>query len=170
MSFLGHGQIYRSDGGGLLRSRARERRLLPPPAFIVSMSLQPGIPWQVALQQRLPPLPRLLSMFNDSVVSFYHHLNRGGEFSTGDMGKIQPALTRGGTSLPIVPYTPFGAVGSISPLDVLSLSTRTSEEGESQSKGSSGDGNRGPARRTAAPTSQGRKASIPKDGSEARPR
>ena len=93
MSFLGHGQIYRSDGGGLLRSRARERRLLPPPAFIVSMSLQPGIPWQVALQQRLPPLPRLLSMFNDSVVSFYHHLNRGGEFSTGDMGKIQPALT-----------------------------------------------------------------------------
>ncbi len=40
-------------GGG---SGAAQR---PPRALIVSMSLRPGIPWRVALQQSPPPLPRL---------------------------------------------------------------------------------------------------------------
>ncbi len=39
------------------RRDAAER---PHPAPIGSMSLQPGIPWRVALQQSPPPLPRLL--------------------------------------------------------------------------------------------------------------
>ena len=65
MSFERHRQIYQSDGpwGGqgdiARRWRSRERPWRPPPALIVLMSLRPGIPWRVALQQSPLPLPRL---------------------------------------------------------------------------------------------------------------
>jgi hypothetical protein len=66
----------------------------PPPApAIVSMSLRPAIPWRVALQQSSPLLHRLCSMLTDGVVGVNHHLLRGGEFSTGGTGNLQPALT-----------------------------------------------------------------------------
>ena len=41
-------------------------RLRPPRALIVSMSLQPGIPRRVALQQSPPPLPRPRPVCNSS--------------------------------------------------------------------------------------------------------
>lgn len=70
----------------------RGLRWLPTPA-IVSMSLRPAIPWRVALQQSPPPLRRLLSMLQEVLVGVNHHLPGGGEFSTGEMGNFQPALT-----------------------------------------------------------------------------
>jgi hypothetical protein len=54
VSFSRHGQIYRSDvipvqtGGEVVPGSAA--------GVIVPMSLRPAIPWQVALQQSLPPL------------------------------------------------------------------------------------------------------------------
>ena len=87
MSFLGHGQIYQSDG---LANRGQRSPAAPA---IVSMSLRPAIPWRGALQQSPPPLGRLLSMLKEVVVGVNHHLMRGGEFSTGEMGNFQPALT-----------------------------------------------------------------------------
>ena len=77
----------------LVSSKGRERRVLPPPAPIVSMSLQPVIPWRVALQHGPPPLHRLFPMLNNPVVDVNHHLTRGGEFSTGETGSFQSALT-----------------------------------------------------------------------------
>jgi hypothetical protein len=63
------------------------------PEFIVLMSLQPVIPWQVALLHCLPPLHRLVSMFHQPAESVNHHLARAGEFSTGTLGNFQPVLT-----------------------------------------------------------------------------
>jgi hypothetical protein len=55
MSFSGMGRsidpMWDKKAGG----RPNER----PPSLIVSMSLQPVIPWRVALQQSPPPLGRL---------------------------------------------------------------------------------------------------------------
>jgi hypothetical protein len=74
-------------------SQNRGRRFPAAPVIIVSMSLQSAIPWRVALQQSPPPLRRLLSMLRKVVVGVNHHLMRGGEFSTGDLGNFHPALT-----------------------------------------------------------------------------
>ena len=63
------------------------------PGLIVLMSLQPAIPWQVALQQGLPPLHRLDFMYHPPAESVNHHLTRAGEFSTGTLGNFQPELT-----------------------------------------------------------------------------
>ena len=87
MSFLRHGQIYQSDGFA-----NRGQRSSAAPA-IVSMSLRPAIPWQVDLHKSPPPLRRLLSMLKEVAVGVNHHLMGGGEFSTGEMGNFQPALT-----------------------------------------------------------------------------
>lgn len=84
MSFLRHHEIYRSDGGfkSILRVplRAASRwsapadnlkgAVLPAAPFPSSaMSLGLGIPWQVALQQRLPPLPQPEALCNDKTSS-----------------------------------------------------------------------------------------------------
>jgi hypothetical protein len=77
----------------LVSSKDRERRMLPPPVPIVSMSLQPAIPWWVALPHGPPLLHRLIPMLDNPVVNVNHHLNRGGDFSPGETGSIQLALT-----------------------------------------------------------------------------
>jgi len=87
MSFLRHGQIYRSDGF------ANRGQRIPLAPAIVSMSLRPAIPWRVGLHQSPPPLRRLVSMLQEVLVGVNHHLMGGGEFSTGEMGNFQPALT-----------------------------------------------------------------------------
>jgi hypothetical protein len=63
------------------------------PGPIVLMSLQPAIPWRVALQQSSPPLYRLDFMYHPPAESVNHHLARAGEFSTGTLGNFQPELT-----------------------------------------------------------------------------
>ena len=76
MSFLRHGQIYHPiNEAGRSHVPARPSHRL--------MSLQPGIPRQVALPQSPPPLARLKSMLNFRVEHVNQHPNRGGEFSTG---------------------------------------------------------------------------------------
>jgi hypothetical protein len=67
--------------------------------FIVLMSLQPAIPWRVALQQSSPPLYRLDSVYHPPAETVNHHLARAGEFSTGTLGTFQPELTDGGYRL-----------------------------------------------------------------------
>jgi hypothetical protein len=80
LSFLRHGEIYRSDVGlktilGLWPSAASRWSALgrnlngcgfdaaPIPSSAMSLGL--GIPWQVALQQSLPPLPHPEPLCND---------------------------------------------------------------------------------------------------------
>jgi len=60
---------------------------------IVLMSLQPVIPWRVALLHCPPPLHRLVIMLHRPADFVNHHLARAGEFSTGTMGNFQPDLT-----------------------------------------------------------------------------
>ncbi len=57
------------------------------------MSLQPAIPWRVALQQSPPPLHRLDFIYHSPAETVNHHLTRAGEFSTGIMRNFQPVLT-----------------------------------------------------------------------------
>jgi hypothetical protein len=63
------------------------------PGLIVLMSLQPAIPWRVALLHCPPPLHRLDFIYHPPTESVNHHLARPGEFSTGTMGNFQPVLT-----------------------------------------------------------------------------
>ena len=63
------------------------------PETIVLTSLQPVIPWQVALLHCLPPLHQLDSMYHPPVESVNHHLARAGEFPAGTLGNFQPVLT-----------------------------------------------------------------------------
>ena len=63
-------------------------------AAIVLMSLQPAIPWWVALLRCPPPLHRPDSIFHPPAETVNHHLTRAGEFSTGRMRNFQPELTR----------------------------------------------------------------------------
>src|SRR5690349_14738622 len=62
---------------------------------IVLMSLQPAIPWRVALLHCPPPLHRLVTILHRPADSVNHHLTRAGEFSTGTMGNFRPELTLG---------------------------------------------------------------------------
>jgi hypothetical protein len=64
------------------------------PRPIVLMSLQPAIPWRVALLHCPPPLHRLDTILHRPADSVNHHLPGAGEFSTGIMGNFQPELTR----------------------------------------------------------------------------
>jgi hypothetical protein len=107
MSFLRHAEIYASDGamtsafssgrrGACRRSAPSDdqgRGFNPAPFPSSAMSLGSAIPWQVALQQRLPPLHRPESRLQPPAEIVNHHLTGGGEFSTGEMGNFQPALT-----------------------------------------------------------------------------
>ena len=118
MSFLRHDEIYRSDVGGKtilsLESSAASRWSAPsqdkgrgfdPAPFPSSaMSLGSAIPWRVALQQSPPPLHRPESMVYPPAETVNHHLAGAGEFSTGDSGNFQPALTQ-------AEITPAAAVG-----------------------------------------------------------
>jgi hypothetical protein len=61
--------------------------------LIVLMSLQPAIPWRVALLHCPPPLHRLDTILHRPVDFVNHHLAGAGEFSTGTMGNFQPDLT-----------------------------------------------------------------------------
>ena len=61
--------------------------------LIVLMSLQPAIPWRVALQQSSPPLYRLDSMYHPPAETVNHHLAWAVEFSTGTLGIFRPELT-----------------------------------------------------------------------------
>src|SRR3954451_22919345 len=63
------------------------------PGPIVLMSLQPAIPWRVALLHCPPPLHRLDFIYHPPAESVNHHPARAGEFSTGTMGNFQPELT-----------------------------------------------------------------------------
>jgi hypothetical protein len=60
---------------------------------IVLMSLQPAIPWRVALLHCPPPLHRLDTILHRPADFVNHHLAGAGEFSTGTMGNFQPDLT-----------------------------------------------------------------------------
>src|SRR6476646_1215242 len=64
------------------------------PSLIVLMSLQPAIPWRVALLQCPPPLHRPDSIFHPPAETVNHHFVRAGEFSTGRMRNFQPELTQ----------------------------------------------------------------------------
>jgi len=57
------------------------------------MSLGSAIPWRVALQQSPPPLYRPESILQPPAETVNHHLTGAEEFSTGDLGNFQPALT-----------------------------------------------------------------------------
>lgn len=79
MSFLRHSEIYRSDVGmktilslapsaasrWSARRQDKGRGFNPAPFPSSAMSLGLGIPWQVALQQSLPPLPQPEPVCND---------------------------------------------------------------------------------------------------------
>ena len=107
MSFLRHDEIYRSDAGmktilSLEPSAAsrwsapshdKGRGFDPAPFPSSAMSLGSVIPWRVALQQSPPPLHRPESMVYPLAETVNHHLTGAGEFSTGDSGNFQPALT-----------------------------------------------------------------------------
>jgi hypothetical protein len=116
MSFLRHDEIYRSDVGGAVRrgcasaspvagrvvevprgcpeNENGERSADRVPRSSSTMSLESAIPWRVALQQSPPPLHRPISMLHQSAETVNRPPMRGGEFSTGDLGNFQPALTR----------------------------------------------------------------------------
>jgi hypothetical protein len=67
MSFSRHGEIYRSDVGWQSRERLRPRSRRSS----ASMSLQPAIPWRVALpQSRL----RFTGQDQDAVMSSYRSI------------------------------------------------------------------------------------------------
>jgi hypothetical protein len=108
MSFLRHDEIYRSDVGGKTTltlkpsaasrwsapSQEKGRGFDPAPFPSSAMSLGAAIPWRVALLHCPPPLHRPESIVNPPAETVNHHLAGAGEFSTGDLGNFQPALTR----------------------------------------------------------------------------
>ena len=66
----------------------------PAPLPSSAMSLGSAIPWRVALQQSPPPLHRPESILHPPAETVNHHLAGAGEFSTGELGNFQPALTK----------------------------------------------------------------------------
>ena len=91
MSFLRHEQIYQSDVfGSEWQSEADYRFALP---LIVLMSLRPAIPRRVALLHCSLPLHRTIPMVNGVAGTVNHHSAGAGEFSVGDLGNFQLALT-----------------------------------------------------------------------------
>jgi len=80
--------------GAKRRASKRERNPKPRSPLIVRDESRVGYSWRVALQQSPPPLYRPESMLHPPAETVNHHLLRAGEFSTGEMGYFQPALTR----------------------------------------------------------------------------
>ena len=107
MSFLRHDEIYRSDvafktmpkfqlyaaSRWSALNKPKGRGCYPTPFPSSAMSLGSAIPWRVALQQSPPLLHRPESMLYPPTETVNHHLTGAGEFSTGDLGNFQPALT-----------------------------------------------------------------------------
>ena len=107
MSFLRHDEIYQSDVGmktilslapraasrWSARRQDKGRGFNTAPFPSSAMSLGSAIPWRVALQHCPPPLHRPESMLYPPAETVNHHLPGAGEFSTGDLGNFQPALT-----------------------------------------------------------------------------
>jgi hypothetical protein len=92
MSFLRHEQIYQSDVFcSEWQSEASYHSALP---LIVLMSLRPAIPRRVALLHCSLPLHRTIPIVKDVAGTVNHHSGGAGEFSVGDLGKFQLALTR----------------------------------------------------------------------------
>src|SRR5215469_12126807 len=90
MSFLRHGGIYRSDD--VCSTGSKRSGSLP--VLIGLDEFQPAIPWQVALQQSLPPLsrPRAIlqnktSPYNDFAANGDNLLN----FVSQPKGAVHPA-------------------------------------------------------------------------------
>jgi hypothetical protein len=77
----------------LFGTQGETRHGFAPAPLIVLMSLRPAIPWRVALLHCPPPLYRPESILNPPAETVNHHLPGAGEFSTGDLGNFQPALT-----------------------------------------------------------------------------
>jgi hypothetical protein len=100
MSFLRHAEIYASDGAmttafssgrrGACRGSApsddKGRGFNPAPFPSSAMSLGSAIPWQVALQQRLPPLHRPESRLQPPAEIVNHHLAGAGAFRPAKWG------------------------------------------------------------------------------------
>jgi hypothetical protein len=93
MSFPRHRQIYQSDDCFGPRDEAASS--FAPSPFIVSMSLQPVIPWRVGLHQSPPPLHQPVSIFHHPAETVNHPPPGVGEFSAGTLGSFQPELTGG---------------------------------------------------------------------------
>jgi hypothetical protein len=74
-------------------SHDKGRGFDPAPFPSSAMSLESAIPWRVALQHCPPPLYRPESILYPPAETVNHHLTGAGEFSTGDLGNFQPALT-----------------------------------------------------------------------------
>lgn len=55
---------------------------------------EPIIPWRVGLHRSPPPLHRPVSILWRPAQTVNHHQPLGGEFSTGEIGIFQPALTQ----------------------------------------------------------------------------
>jgi hypothetical protein len=56
---------------------------------------EPVIPWRVGLHRSPPPLHRPVSILWRQAETVNHHQSLRGEFSTGEIGNFQPALTSG---------------------------------------------------------------------------
>src|SRR5512135_731288 len=89
MSFLRHREIYRSDV-----AKDGDRGPDRDPRSSFAMSLEPAIPRRVGLHQSPPPLHRPIPCCTGAAETVNHHPAGGGEFSTGETGKFQPALTQ----------------------------------------------------------------------------
>ncbi len=76
---------------GLARNGKRRQGGVPRSSS--SMSLEPAIPRRVGLHQSPPPLHRPIPCCTGSAETVNHYPARAGEFSRGEMGKFQPALT-----------------------------------------------------------------------------
>jgi hypothetical protein len=93
MSFQGMGKSINPMGDFLKPKPQGEAEAGCALGPIVLMSLQPAIPWRVALLHCPPPLRRLVTMLHRPADFVNHHLAGAGEFSTGTMGNFQPELT-----------------------------------------------------------------------------
>src|SRR5215469_11507287 len=93
MSFLRHGGIYRSDD--VCSTGSKRSGSLP--VLIGLDEFQPAIPWQVALQQSLPPLRRPRAILQNKT-SPYNDFAANGDNLLNSMsqpkGAVQTASTR----------------------------------------------------------------------------
>jgi hypothetical protein len=93
MNFLRHVGIYRPDGF----YAAVSERLCSVPALIGLDEFQSAIPWQVALQQSLPPLNRLRTIL-------YKQTRRAITFQQTATAPLTPCLSpRVHSTLPVPP-------------------------------------------------------------------
>ena len=117
LSFLRHDEIYRSDVSfknhsvrgrvpppvGRPRGKDKGRGFHTAPLPSSAMSLGLGIPWQVALQQSLPPLPQPVPLCNDKRRSV-EQISVDGTCLTDSVSQNSPQSTIGG-SKPRPPQT-----------------------------------------------------------------